>query len=272
MKPGRYRLIVSSTPVAKQTQGATFGEKVNAGLHAAGSAMATGAGSKTKHETAKNSVANVLALSANWAWYKPQYLPFTPALDEGWWIWIRYLLPVLMFVTPVVARPSRRRPAVVLLGLVLVFTILGKGHETYTERLHRLVDEYQLSEYVTFQAPIPRAELPEFLGRFDVLLLTSIWAEPLARIMQEGLASGMVVIGSATGGTAETIVHDENGLLFKAGDAAELADRINLLLDQPSKRRLLADSGVRTAKQRFDINVMVSELEKYLEQVHAKTR
>jgi len=59
LKPGRYRLIVSSTPVAKQTQGATFGEKVNAGLHAAGSAMATGTGSKTKHDTAKNSVANV---------------------------------------------------------------------------------------------------------------------------------------------------------------------------------------------------------------------
>jgi glycosyltransferase involved in cell wall biosynthesis len=151
-------------------------------------------------------------------------------------------------------------------------TILGKGHGQYVERLHRLVDEYQLAEYVTFQSPIPRNELPEFLGRFDVLLLTSIWAEPLARIMQEGLASGMVVIGSANGGTAETIVHNENGLLFKAGDANELADRINLLLDQPAKRRRLADGGVHTAKQRFDINVMVSELEKYLEQVNAKLR
>jgi glycosyltransferase involved in cell wall biosynthesis len=151
-------------------------------------------------------------------------------------------------------------------------TILGKGHEQYVERLHRLVAEYQLAEYVTFQAPIPRNELPEFLGRFDVLLLTSIWAEPLARIMQGGLASGMVVIGSANGGTAETIVHEQNGLLFKAGDADELADRINLLLDQPAKRRTLADSGIRTAQQKFDIDVMVNNLETYLEQVHAKSR
>jgi glycosyltransferase involved in cell wall biosynthesis len=149
-------------------------------------------------------------------------------------------------------------------------TILGKGHESYTERLHRLVDEYQLSEYVTFQPPIPRSELPEFLGRFDVLLLTSIWAEPLARIMQEGLASGMVVIGSATGGTAETIVSGRNGLLFKAGDAIQLAHHIDYLLVKPLVRRALADGGVKTAKQRFDINVMVDELEKYLEQVHAK--
>ncbi|MFT3893203.1 MAG: glycosyltransferase family 4 protein [Anaerolineales bacterium] len=151
-------------------------------------------------------------------------------------------------------------------------TILGKGHEQYTERLHRLVDDFQLSEYVTFLAPIPRAELPEFLGEYDALLLTSTWAEPLARIMQEGLASGMVVIGSATGGTAETIVTGENGLLFQAGNADELAARIQLLLDQPSIRRTLADGGVKTAKQRFDINVMVDELEKYLEQVNAKQR
>lgn len=77
LKPGRYRLIVSSTPVAKQTQGATFGEKVNAGLHAAGSAMATGAGSKTKHETVKNSVANVRRETA------PPAPPAPPPTDEA---------------------------------------------------------------------------------------------------------------------------------------------------------------------------------------------
>jgi len=43
LAPGVYRLAVTSTPVAKQTQGATFGEKVNAGLHAAGSALSQGA-------------------------------------------------------------------------------------------------------------------------------------------------------------------------------------------------------------------------------------
>jgi glycosyltransferase involved in cell wall biosynthesis len=151
-------------------------------------------------------------------------------------------------------------------------TILGKGHEQYAERLQSLVSQYQLSDLVTFQSPIQRSELPEFLGQFDALLLPSIWAEPLARIMQEGLACGMVVIGSANGGTAETIVHGENGLLFKAGDAVDLARQIKYLLANPHMQRALADGGVRTAKERFDINTMVSEIEKYLEKVHAKAR
>jgi glycosyltransferase involved in cell wall biosynthesis len=149
-------------------------------------------------------------------------------------------------------------------------TILGKGHEQYTERLHRLVETHQLLEFVKFQSPIPREHLPEFLGKFDALLLPSIWSEPLARIMQEGLASGMVVIGSANGGTAETISHGENGLLFQAGDAADLANQIKYLLENPQSCRRLAENGVQTAKQRFDISVLVKNLEAYLEQVNAK--
>ena len=90
--------------------------------------------------------------------------------------------------------------------------------------------------------------------------------------MQEGLASGMVVIGSATGGTAETIRHDENGLLFQAGDAADLAKQVKYLLDHPQIRSRLAETGVQTAKQKFDIDVMVNNLESYLEQVYAKSR
>jgi glycosyltransferase involved in cell wall biosynthesis len=151
-------------------------------------------------------------------------------------------------------------------------TILGKGHVQYVARLHRLVEEHGLADRVAFAPPIPRDQLPVFLGRFDALLLTSTWAEPLARIMQEGLASGMVVIGSATGGTAETIIHGENGLLFEAGNATDLADRIGMLLDRPALRRTLAEAGLRTARERFDIRVMVDGLERYLEQVHAAAR
>jgi glycosyltransferase involved in cell wall biosynthesis len=149
-------------------------------------------------------------------------------------------------------------------------TILGKGHKQYEERLRNLVSQHQLSDVVTFLAPIPRSELPEFLGKFDVLLLPSIWAEPLARIMQEGLASGMVVVGSANGGTAETIVHGDNGLLFQPGDEIGLAEQVKRLLDDTTLQRALAESGRKTAEEMFDINKMVNDLETYLGIVNEK--
>lgn len=63
LKPGAYEFRISfpsgprqttDTSSAKQTQGATFGERVNAGLATAGAA-------KAKHDTAKNSVGNIRA-------------------------------------------------------------------------------------------------------------------------------------------------------------------------------------------------------------------
>lgn len=151
-------------------------------------------------------------------------------------------------------------------------TILGKGHRQYEERLRNHVSTYQLSDVVEFRSPIPRPELPEFLGDHDVLLLPSTWAEPLARIMQEGLASGMVVVGSANGGTAETISHDENGLLFDAGDAGDLAKQIKRLMDDTPLRQSLGKNGRHIAEERFDINKMVSEIEKYLMKVNEQAR
>jgi glycogen(starch) synthase len=146
-------------------------------------------------------------------------------------------------------------------------TILGSGHPEYEAHLRSLVGRHDLSRNVSFHQPIPRSELPEFLSRFDVLLLPSTWEEPLARIMQEGLASGMVVVGSGTGGTKEIIVDGDNGLLFSPEDAAGLAAQLERLMVDPLLRRRLAASGRRTATEKFDINQMVDGIEAYLEQV-----
>jgi glycosyltransferase involved in cell wall biosynthesis len=151
-------------------------------------------------------------------------------------------------------------------------TILGSGHPHYVGGLRRLLKKHHLYAFVTFYDRIPRADLPEFLSRFDVLLLPSIWSEPLARIMQEGLASGLVVIGSATGGTTEAIDHGKNGLLFSAGNAIDLARQIKYLLDNPQKHEGFSKEGIKTAKQKFNINVMVDRIENYLETVDEKKR
>lgn len=63
LTPGGYRLALLSGSVPKQTQGATFGEKVNAGLQAAGGAVSQGA-TAARHDTAKNSVGNIRAREA----------------------------------------------------------------------------------------------------------------------------------------------------------------------------------------------------------------
>ncbi len=153
----------------------------------------------------------------------------------------------------------------------VTLTILGSGHPHYEERLRQLAHTEAVVEQVIFHAPIPRASLPDFLGSYDVLLLPSIWEEPLARIMQEGLASGLVVVGAATGGTAEIIGDGENGLLFPAADAAALAAKITALVADPTLRVRLAKAGQQTAIETFALSRMVDDIEAYLTRVHAAT-
>jgi hypothetical protein len=60
LTPGHYLVALASVTVPKQTQGTTFGEKVNAGVHAVGSAVSQGApAAEARHEMAKGSVGNI---------------------------------------------------------------------------------------------------------------------------------------------------------------------------------------------------------------------
>ena len=151
-------------------------------------------------------------------------------------------------------------------------TILGSGHPDYERQLRELVAARELSPNVTFVDPIPRAELPRFLADHHVLVMPSIWEEPLALIMQEGLASGLVVVGSATGGTTEIIRDGENGLLFGPGDSARLAEHIGRLASEPKLCDSLGRSGQQTATSTFALRRMVDDIEAYLVNVLADSR
>ncbi|MFI5495096.1 hypothetical protein [Actinoplanes sp. NPDC051859] len=74
-----------------------------------------------------NTPPNILTMVANWAWFRPQYLPYAADLDRPAWIWIRYLLPFVVFLAPLLAPRRLRRLAFGLLLLILIFVFLAKG-------------------------------------------------------------------------------------------------------------------------------------------------
>jgi glycosyltransferase involved in cell wall biosynthesis len=66
----------------------------------------------------------------------------------------------------------------------------------------------------------------EFFRELDVLIVPSIWAEPLPRTILESYAIGVPVIGARTGGIPDLIGADNDKWLFVPGDAADLATKI----------------------------------------------
>jgi glycosyltransferase involved in cell wall biosynthesis len=145
--------------------------------------------------------------------------------------------------------------------------VLGAGHPDYELRLRQLVQRWQLEEMVSFHSPIPRSELPEFLAQFDVLVMPSVYEEPQARISQEAMAAGLVLVATPTGGTKEILVDGKNGLTFEPEDAQDLAGHLRRLAEDADLQHQLARAGWQTVSDRFTISRMIDELETCLDEV-----
>jgi glycogen synthase len=153
------------------------------------------------------------------------------------------------------------------LDLNLKFTIVGSGHKSYENHIHTLVDKYRLHNKISFINQIPRDEMPDLMRISDVLLFPSIWEEPFSRVVLEAMASGLVVIGTETGGTKEILKHGETGLSFPPGDAGALARCVKQLIEKPELKAKLSKNGRMLVERQFDIHRMVDEIEAYLEDV-----
>lgn len=152
-------------------------------------------------------------------------------------------------------------------GLPVTLSLVGAGAAPYEARLRRLAQEAGVTDLIDFHGQVPREAMPAILSAHDALVFPSIWAEPLARMVQEAMATGLVVIGTTTGGTPEILTDDQNGLTFTAGDAGELASKIALLADDRARQRELARAARRTVEERFSLERMVDDVENALTEV-----
>jgi len=148
-------------------------------------------------------------------------------------------------------------------------TIVGDGSPEYVRSLKNRVSQLRIDSLVTFRKWISRDQMPGLLKQHNVLVFPSIWPEPLARMVQEAMACGLVVVASKTGGTPEIISHEQNGLAFEAEDGSGLAFQLARLFNHPGLWQRLSRAGRETIKQRFTLDRMVGQVESHLSQVAA---
>jgi glycosyltransferase involved in cell wall biosynthesis len=146
----------------------------------------------------------------------------------------------------------------------ITLTLVGAGHPDYEAFLRDLVERERLQDFVTFHEPVSKDKMPAILQQFDILIFPSIYEEPLARMTQEAMASGLVVVGTTTGGTKEILRDGETGFTFAPEDAEGLAEQVTRLLLDPDLRCRLAQAGRQTVLENFTLDKMVNEIEAYL--------
>ncbi len=85
-------------------------------------------------------------------------------------------------------------------------------------------------------------DVAERMRQCDVLVLPSP-AEPFGLVLLEAMREGRPVIAADAGGPREIVLHGETGLLFTAGVAHSLADRITALAADPTRRATMGRAG-----------------------------
>jgi len=148
----------------------------------------------------------------------------------------------------------------------LTLTIAGGTiFPEYAAELRALVRSRGLEQRVSFTGLLARDQLPALYQEHDALIFPSIWDEPFSITLLEALASGLAVVGTTTGGSAEILRHGENALTFPPEDADACAAHLLRLIDQPQLCEQLRWNGRRTVEERFRIETMIDKIDAALQ-------
>ncbi len=91
-----------------------------------------------------------------------------------------------------------------------------------------------------FRGTFPNQEIGAVFARHDVLVVPSLWYENTPLVIYSAQACGCPVVASDFPGMSEAVRHEDNGLLFPAGDVAALASTLSRLYHEPGLRNRLA--------------------------------
>lgn len=122
--------------------------------------------------------------------------------------------------------------------------IAGRGREDYVSRLKDLYPQTNI-EWLGFTKP------DDFYPMIDVLIVPSLWPEPLPGVIAEAGALDIPVIISKMGGMPEYLDMGLSGKAIPAGDAACLTQEMK---DAMAGQGVMARSGAATANWRSELS------------------
>jgi glycosyltransferase involved in cell wall biosynthesis len=141
--------------------------------------------------------------------------------------------------------------------------IVGSG--AMLDPLKRLSGELGQQDHCVF---VPSTtEVAKWLSAIDIFVLPSV-SEALSNSLMEAMVCGCAPVASNVGGNGELVLDGQHGLLFRAGDAEDLARCLcTLAADEPLRRRF-AEASRRFIQENFGLATSVRRMtEIYIEAI-----
>lgn len=120
-------------------------------------------------------------------------------------------------------------------------TVVGDGY--FRQDLEWMVTYLGCRDRVDFVGWVHRADMGHYYDAARVVVMPSLWPEPLGLVGSEAMAHGRPVVAYDVGGIREWLADGETGLLAPFGDIEALGERIARLLDDYHYAQCLGLAG-----------------------------
>lgn len=137
--------------------------------------------------------------------------------------------------------------------IICVFVGGDPEGENNIEIMKKLSKDFNLEGVIKFVGNCHN--VPKLLAESDLQVVPSR-EEGFGLVVVEGMATGLPVICSYTGGPIEIIQDNINGYFFEVENANDLAKKIIKVLSSPQKR--IIENAYKMVKDRFDIITTVT--------------
>lgn len=149
----------------------------------------------------------------------------------------------------------------------VMFLIAGDGNDK--ERLVSLCEEFNIIQNVHFIGFIDDAF--SFFNAIDINTLTSL-SESFPYAVLEGALMKKPIISTDVGGLKELIVNGETGYLIDVGDYKDLANKINIFLDDKYKVEEIGKNLYEKVKNEFSSDTMAKDHVKIYKEIIKKEK
>ncbi|MCC6485890.1 MAG: glycosyltransferase family 4 protein [Candidatus Hydrogenedentes bacterium] len=122
-------------------------------------------------------------------------------------------------------------------------------------------------ENVAFIGHLGREALGAFYAGARIGVVPSIWLEAFGLVAGEAMAQGLPVVASRIGALPEIVDDGVTGTLFAAGDADDLATKLDAMWGDPLRCRAMGLAGREKVKREYARSVYFARLMRVYEEV-----
>lgn len=104
---------------------------------------------------------------------------------------------------------------------------------------------------ITLLGRTPREKVLQLMSNARFMVLPSIWYEGFPMTIVESFCCGTPVVATDDGGMSEIIIEKENGLKFRMGDSAQLAESIEWAVGHPVEMDEMGVAARKDFEERY---------------------